>query len=189
VPNDPGCTFLVRRQLRPAAASRPGYDAAMPEIGLVGLGRMGLPICANLVRAGYRVLAGDLRPEAGRQAAGCGARWVPEVGRLAAGADVLITVLPGPGEVRELMLGTGGAAAALRPGTTWIDMTSNSPTAVTEIRDTLLGPCAGTGRRTGNCWASRCSKSKPASGYGTRQPRTDHVIYNASRPGSECDQA
>jgi 3-hydroxyisobutyrate dehydrogenase len=110
----------------------------MPEIGLVGLGRMGLPICENLVRAGYRVLAGDRRPEAARQAAGCGARWVPEVGRLAAGADVLITVLPGPGEVRELMLGTGSAAAALCPGTTWIDMTSNSPAAVTEIRNVLL---------------------------------------------------
>ncbi len=110
----------------------------MPEIGLVGLGRMGLPICANLVRAGYRVLAGDRRPETARQAAGCGACWVPEVGRLAAGADVLITVLPGPSEVRELMLGTGDAVAALRPGTTWIDMTSNSPTAVTEIRDALL---------------------------------------------------
>jgi 3-hydroxyisobutyrate dehydrogenase len=110
----------------------------MPEIGLVGLGRMGLPICANLVQAGYRVLAGDRRPEAARQAAGCGARWVPEVGRLAAGADILVTVLPGPGEVRELMLGTGGAAAALRPGTTWIDMTSNSPTAVTKIRNALL---------------------------------------------------
>jgi 3-hydroxyisobutyrate dehydrogenase-like beta-hydroxyacid dehydrogenase len=40
----------------------------MPEIGLVGLGRMGLPICANPVRAGYRVLAGDRRPEAARQA-------------------------------------------------------------------------------------------------------------------------
>ncbi len=60
------------------------------------------------------------------------------MGSLAAGADVLITVLPGPGEVRELMLGTGGAAAALRPGTTWIDMTSNSPAAVTEIRNVLL---------------------------------------------------
>jgi 3-hydroxyisobutyrate dehydrogenase len=51
---------------------------------------------------------------------------------------LLVTVLPGPGEVRELMLGTGGAAAALRAGTTWIDMTSNSPAAVTEIRNVLL---------------------------------------------------
>jgi 3-hydroxyisobutyrate dehydrogenase len=64
---------------------------------------------------------------------------VPELAGLAAEADVLITVLPGPGEVRELMVGTGGAAAALRRGTTWIDMTSNSPAAVTEIRATLLG--------------------------------------------------
>jgi NAD binding domain of 6-phosphogluconate dehydrogenase len=96
----------------------------MPEIGLVGLGRMGLPICANLVQAAYRVLVGDRRPGAARQAAGHGARWIPEPARLAAEADVLITVLPGPGEVRELMLGTGGAAAALRHGTTWIDMTS-----------------------------------------------------------------
>ena len=110
----------------------------MPEIGLVGLGRMGVPICANLVRAGYGVRAGDRRPEAAEQAARCGARWVPQLARLAAGADVLITVLPGAGEVRELMLGAG-VAAALRSGTTWIDMTSNSPAAMTEIRDAVLG--------------------------------------------------
>ena len=110
----------------------------MPEIGLVGLGRMGVPICANLVRAGYGVLAGDRRPEAAEQALRCGARWVPELARLAAGADVLVTVLPGAGEVRELMLGAGGVAAALRGGTTWIDMTSNSPTAMTEIRNAVL---------------------------------------------------
>jgi 3-hydroxyisobutyrate dehydrogenase len=67
-----------------------------------------------------------------------GAAPSSSAGRLAAGADVLITVLPDPGEVRELMLGTGGVAAALRPGTTWIDMTSNSPAAVTEIRNSLL---------------------------------------------------
>jgi 3-hydroxyisobutyrate dehydrogenase-like beta-hydroxyacid dehydrogenase len=41
----------------------------MPEIGVVGLGWMGLPVCANLVRAGYRVLAGDRRAQAARQAA------------------------------------------------------------------------------------------------------------------------
>jgi 3-hydroxyisobutyrate dehydrogenase len=109
----------------------------MPEIGLVGLGRMGVPICANLVRAGYRVRAGDRRPGAAEQAARCGASWVPELARLAAGADILVTVLPGPGEVRELMLGAG-AAAALRAETTWIDMTSNSPSAMAEIRTAVL---------------------------------------------------
>jgi 3-hydroxyisobutyrate dehydrogenase len=110
----------------------------MPEIGLVGLGRIGVPVCANLVRVGYSVQAGDLRPEAAEQAARYGACWVPDLARLAARADVLLTVLPGPGEVRELMLGTGAVAAALRGGATWIDMTSNSPAAMTDIRDVLL---------------------------------------------------
>jgi 3-hydroxyisobutyrate dehydrogenase len=94
-------------------------DEIRPEIGLAGLGRMGVPICANLVRAGYSVRAGDRRPEAAEQAAACGARWVPEPARLAAESDVLITVRPGPGEVRELMLAADGVAAALRPGITW----------------------------------------------------------------------
>ena len=75
----------------------------MPAVGLVGLGRMGTAMCANLVRAGYRVQAGDRRSEAAGPAARCGAHWVPQLSRLAAESDVLITVLPGPDEVREAM--------------------------------------------------------------------------------------
>jgi 3-hydroxyisobutyrate dehydrogenase len=99
---------------------------------------MGVPICANLVRAGYRVQAGDRRPEAAELATRCGARWVSPITRLAAESDVLITVLPGPGEVRDVMLGSGGVLDVLRRGTTWIDMTSNSPAAMTGIQQALL---------------------------------------------------
>jgi 3-hydroxyisobutyrate dehydrogenase-like beta-hydroxyacid dehydrogenase len=102
---------------------------------------------------------------------------VPEVGRLVAGSDILITVLPGPGEVRELMLGMGGAAAALRPGTTWIDMTSNSPNAITEIRNALLdygiqvldAPAGGAWppRGTENYWGILGSPAGSAMSAGT----------------------
>src|SRR5581483_3428274 len=102
----------------------------MSRVGLVGLGRMGTGMCANLVRAGYRVQAGDRRPEAAVLAAQSGAHWVPQLSRLAAESDALITVLPGPEEVRAAMTGPGGMAEALRPGATWIDMTSNSPAAM-----------------------------------------------------------
>jgi 3-hydroxyisobutyrate dehydrogenase len=37
----------------------------MRAIGFVGVGRMGLPMCANLVAAGYEVAAADARAEAG----------------------------------------------------------------------------------------------------------------------------
>jgi 3-hydroxyisobutyrate dehydrogenase len=97
------------------------------RIGFIGVGRMGLPMCANLVRAGYEVSAGDARAERQSAVAGCGARWGGTAAEVAAEADVLITVLPGPGEVRDVMAGRGGVLAALPATATWIDMTSSSP--------------------------------------------------------------
>lgn len=98
-------------------------------MGIVGVGRMGLPICANLVRGGYAVTAADVRGEAQEAVLGCGARWAGLAAEAVAGADVVMTVLPGTAELLELMSGPGGLLAALRPGVTWIDMTSASPAA------------------------------------------------------------
>jgi 3-hydroxyisobutyrate dehydrogenase len=100
-------------------------------IGFAGLGRMGAPMCANLVRAGRRVLATDVRPEASV----AGARRLPDLPRLAAESDVLITMLPGPAEVADAM---NGALGSLRPGTVWIDMSSNDPAVVAPVRERVL---------------------------------------------------
>jgi 3-hydroxyisobutyrate dehydrogenase len=101
----------------------------MTRIGFIGVGRMGLPMCANLVRAGYQVTASDARGELEGAVLGCGARWRDTSSAAAAEAEVLFTMLPGPDEVREAMLGPGGALAALPASATWIDMTSSSPAA------------------------------------------------------------
>jgi 3-hydroxyisobutyrate dehydrogenase-like beta-hydroxyacid dehydrogenase len=45
------------------------------RVGFVGVGRMGQPVCANLVRAGYVITAGDVRAELESMGAGWGARW------------------------------------------------------------------------------------------------------------------
>jgi 3-hydroxyisobutyrate dehydrogenase len=103
-------------------------QCARVQIGMIGVGRMGLPICANLVRAGYGVTAGDRRAELEGAVVGCGARWQPAAAVVAADADVLITVLPGPAEVYEVMVGRG-VLAALPAAAVWIDMTSSSPAA------------------------------------------------------------
>jgi 3-hydroxyisobutyrate dehydrogenase-like beta-hydroxyacid dehydrogenase len=54
---------------------------------------------------------------------------------LATEAGVLITLLPGAGEVRAVMLGAAGALEGLAAGSTWIDMTSSSPSAVRPVRE------------------------------------------------------
>ncbi|QWF83691.1 2-hydroxy-3-oxopropionate reductase [Amycolatopsis sp. CA-230715] len=94
-------------------------------------------MCANLVKAGHEVTACDVRAEQREAAIACGARWSPDPGEVAATADVFITMLPGPPEVRDLML-RGGVAEALPPKSVWVDMTSNSPEVVRPIRERLL---------------------------------------------------
>jgi 3-hydroxyisobutyrate dehydrogenase len=105
----------------------------MPGIAFIGIGRMGLPVCANLVAAGYDVCAADTRPEREAAARQRGARWRGQPKEAAAGAGVVITMLPGPREVREAMAGPAGVLVAMAPEATWIDMTSNSPAAGREL--------------------------------------------------------
>ena len=116
--------------LTAAGAGLPGqgsYRALVARIGFIGVGRMGLPMCVNLVQAGYQVTAGDTRAELESAVADFGARWQGTAAAVAADADVLITMLPGPGEVHDVMAEPGGALAALPPSAAWIDMTSSSP--------------------------------------------------------------
>jgi 3-hydroxyisobutyrate dehydrogenase len=105
-------------------------------IGLIGVGRIGLPVCSNLVRAGYAVIASDRRPEREEDARAAGAEWATGTEAVANVADVLVTVLPGSEELREVM---AAAASTMRAGTTWIDMTSSSPLVSKELREHALG--------------------------------------------------
>jgi 3-hydroxyisobutyrate dehydrogenase len=88
----------------------------VPQIGFIGLGRMGFPICATLTGAGYPVIATDKRPDLAGPATACGAMWRDTPAEAAATADVLITMLPGPREVQAAMLGTAGAVETLTAG-------------------------------------------------------------------------
>lgn len=103
----------------------------MARIGFVGVGQMGLPICANLVAAGHMVTAGDARDELERAVMQCGVQWRAALAEVAASADILITMLPGSREEREVMAGPGGVLAVM-PSTVWVDMTS-SPAAGREL--------------------------------------------------------
>ena len=116
------CFVWVTTARRP---SRLVASADAPVVvGLIGTGRMGLPICARLLAAGHELAACDRRPECERGVHALGAAWVADALELATRADVLLTVLPGSPELSELM---PGVLAALRPGSTWIDLTSADP--------------------------------------------------------------
>jgi 3-hydroxyisobutyrate dehydrogenase len=96
------------------------------NVAFIGLGHMGGPMCARVAGAGFRVTAYDLRPEAVRAAVAAGAEAARTVAGCAQGADVLITMLPGPAQVEAVLTGEDGALAALAPGALAIDMSTSS---------------------------------------------------------------
>lgn len=84
----------------------------------------------NLCSAGYDMVVHDLRSEASAPHLAAGATPANSVGELAASADVVFTSLPGPHEVEAVALAENGLLAAMRGGTAWFDLSTNSPTAV-----------------------------------------------------------
>jgi 3-hydroxyisobutyrate dehydrogenase len=90
-------------------------------IGFVGLGRMGGPMSANLVRAGHRVRGYDVVAEACSAAAQHGVEIVPALADTTHDAAVVITMLPDGGLVHRCYEGPDGLLDAAEPGTLLVD--------------------------------------------------------------------
>ena len=118
-----------------AIAATPGCDVignVTGTVGIVGVGRMGLPLCARLVAAGFKVTATDIRGECEADVRAAGAVWMSETARVASIADVLLTTLPGSSELTQAM---ALALPALRPRSAWIDLTSAAPAVGRRLTD------------------------------------------------------
>lgn len=109
-------------------------DPTLPTIGFVGLGNMGGPMCRRLAGAGHRVIAFDLDPGALGTAVAGGAIAGASAADCATQADLFLTSLPRPDHVERVMVGAG-ALAALRPGSVWVDLTTNRKEFVAELAD------------------------------------------------------
>ena len=107
------------------------------RIGFIGLGRMGLPMAANLVRAGFDVVGFDMSEAARAAFRDRGGKVGQTTAEVAGGADLLITMLPDGRIVRSALLEEPGFALALRPGSMVIDMSSSAPTQTGALAEAL----------------------------------------------------
>ena len=104
-----------------------------PTVFFIGVGNMGNPMAANLIRAGYPLWVHDLAPEKAKNLLQMGATWSTTVAQGCDQAGVIMSSLPGPAQVREVMLGDAGVLALARPGTTVIDTSTSSVDLVREL--------------------------------------------------------
>jgi 3-hydroxyisobutyrate dehydrogenase-like beta-hydroxyacid dehydrogenase len=90
--------------------------------GFVGLGHLGKHLAINLVRGGFDVGVYDLQQSAADPVLAAGAHWANSIPELAKSSDGLITCLPSPAATAAVL---EQALPALRPGSSWIEMSTN----------------------------------------------------------------
>src|SRR5438477_4936040 len=93
----------------------------MATIGFIGLGNMGAPMAANLLKAGHQVIGYDLVASARAALEERGGRAAASAAEAAAAGEIVITMLPAGPQVREVYLGPDGIISRAKPDALLID--------------------------------------------------------------------
>jgi 3-hydroxyisobutyrate dehydrogenase len=112
------------------------------RVAFAGLGIMGAPMAANLVRAGLEVAVYTRTLEKAERFAAehDGARAAATPADAAAEADAFVSIVPDAPQVEEVLFGESGAAAALPDGALVVEMSTIAPTTSKAIAE-RLAPC------------------------------------------------
>ncbi len=93
---------------------------SQPVVGMIGIGQLGLPIAANLIGAGFKVVGFRRSDRAEFIAQGGLAKESPS--EVAKASDVLLLCLPGESAQLDILEGPQGVLAALAPGKIVIEL-------------------------------------------------------------------
>lgn len=103
------------------------------KIGFIGLGTMGRPMAANLLKAGFCVRVFNRTASRTEDLVAAGAEQAASYADAADGSDVVITMVSDSDDVREVLLGPTGALSACADGAIVVDMSTIAPAAAVEI--------------------------------------------------------
>jgi 4-hydroxybutyrate dehydrogenase/sulfolactaldehyde 3-reductase len=113
----------------------------MDLIGFIGLGKMGRPMASNLCRKGCQLAVYDVLDNAAAEVAKHGATKAKSIADVAAGSDVIFTMLPDSAIVEAVVAGPDGVLAHARRGTVIVDMSTIDP----RVTDRLAAAAAAKG--------------------------------------------
>lgn len=125
------------------------------NVGFIGTGRMGTPMCANIIKAGHHVVVNDLHEEATERLIELGAKWADTPAEVARQSEVIMTSLPAPADVERVLSGADGILDGAAPGTAYFDLSTNFPATVRRLvdvaaaRGVVMLDCAVSGGTTG----------------------------------------
>jgi len=106
------------------------------RIAIVGLGNMGVPMGACLIRAGYAVIGFDAADAARQRFVSAGGKVAATLTAAVSDAALVITVLPNGKIVRDVVR---AMRAHLPPGCVIVDMSSSDPVSTRALGEDLIG--------------------------------------------------
>ena len=107
------------------------------RVGFIGPGNMGRAAARNVQRAGHELWVYDIRPDAGDELVQHGAVRAGSPREVADAVDVVCSMVFGPTEIEQVVTGADGLLAGDMRGTTWIDLTTSSPSLMRRLGDAV----------------------------------------------------
>ena len=103
------------------------------KIGFIGLGNVGAKLAGSLQRNGFELIVRDLDASKANGLPAKGAHWAESSKELAQAADLIITCLPSPAVVSEVMEAGDGVIAGLGRGKIWLEMSTTDEAEVRRL--------------------------------------------------------
>jgi 2-hydroxy-3-oxopropionate reductase len=107
----------------------------MTTVAFIGLGIMGGPMAANLVKAGFEVVGYNRSPEPVQRLVDAGGRGAKDVAEAVQGADVIVTMVPDSPDVEAVTGGDDGVFANAATDALYVDMSTIRPDVAVRVAE------------------------------------------------------
>jgi 2-hydroxymethylglutarate dehydrogenase len=103
------------------------------DTGFIGIGQMGKHMANRILEAGHGLTVHDINKEAAAPLLKKDAKWADTPEDVARSCRVVISSLPTPKDVEQVVYGANGLKRGWQPGDIYIDMSTNSPSMIRRI--------------------------------------------------------
>ena len=107
------------------------------KVGFIGLGVMGGPMALNILKGGHTLTVYDRSADAVARLTAAGAQAAASPSEVGAASDIVVTMLPEPQHVEQVVLGSDGIAAGMKQGGLVIDMSTIDPVTSQRVGQAL----------------------------------------------------
>ncbi len=110
---------------------------AITRVGFIGLGIMGAPMAANLLKSGFEVTVWNRSPSRTQPLVDAGAKGAESPAAVAAASEVTLSCVTNSGDVEEVALGPEGVIHGATAGSVYIDCSTIAPETARKVAEQL----------------------------------------------------